>query len=209
MKIAHTLTFTALTAIVSPALAAPKHHQVNLLAGIAGADASELEAYNTRVKSKDGDALMLIYNAFAGFKDADVHLYYEFLAAKTDVTPMLKFNSGSREVTLDTTHVHLGGTYEWQSAKYFQPYFGMTFGRSRVESELGQDDNFWGFSVATGFNVPISEHFAIRADARAFLMRWDNDAALLCAISETPCTINLNDNRWLHHQLTLGAAFRF
>ena len=209
MKIAHHLIFTAALTFVQPALAAPKQHQINVLAGSAGAGSSKLESFDTHVKAKDGDALMLIYNAFAGFKDEDVHLYYEFLAAKTDITPVLNIEGSTREVTLDTTHLHIGGTYEWQSAKYFQPYFGMTFGRSSVESNTGQDDSFWGFSAATGFNIPVGEHFAIRADARAFLMRWDNDTALLCAVSEEPCEINLNDNSWLHHQFTLGAAFRF
>lgn len=209
MKTAYALTLTAIAGLAQPALATPKQHQINILAGSASAGSSKLENYDTHVKSENGDALMLIYNAFAGIKDEDVHLHYEFLAAKTDISPVLNFNSGTRKVTLDTTHLHIGGTYEWQSAKYFQPYFGMTFGHSSVESDTGQDDSFWGFSAATGFNIPIGEHFAIRADARAFLMRWDNDTALLCAVSEEPCEINLNDNSWLHHQLTLGAAFRF
>lgn len=209
MNITRAIIFTIASALTQQAFAAPKQHQINVLAGVAGAGSSKLESFNTHVKAKDGDALMLIYNAFAGFKDEDVHLYYEFLAAKTDITPVLNIEGSTREVTLDTTHLHVGGTYEWQSTKYLQPYFGMTFGHSSIESNTGKDDGFWGFSAATGFNIPISEHFAVRADARAFLMRWDNDTALLCAVSEEPCEINLNDNSWLHHQFTLGAAFRF
>lgn len=209
MKIAYTLALTAITSLSLPALAAPKQHHINLLTGSAGASSSKLETYDTHVKSESGDALMLIYNAFAGLKDNDVHLYYEVLAAKTDLTPVLSMNDSTREVTLDATHLHIGGTYEWQSAKYFHPYFGMTMGRSHIESITGRDDSFWGFSAATGFNIPVSEHFAIRADARVFLMRWDNDTALLCPVTEEPCEINLNDNSWLHHQLTIGAAFRF
>lgn len=203
------LGLLSLAAFAQQTHAEPNHHRISIHTGSAGASSSQLDNYETHVKSENGDAVMAIYNTFAGFKGDDVHLYYEFLIAKDDIAPILNIDGESHDVTLETTHLHLGGTYEWQTAKYFQPYFGMTFGRSQVDSSTGSSDKFWGFSAATGFNIPVSDHFAIRADARAFLMRWSDDTALLCAVKEDPCTINLNDNSWLHHQITVGATIRF
>ena len=89
---------------------------------------------------------------------------------------------GAAPMDMDVQYLQIGGTVSYPDANRVIPYFGITVGAARFSPDApGLDDETkLAFSVAGGFRVPITEHFGVRFDLRAFVSVLDTDGDMFC-----------------------------
>lgn len=138
---------------------------------------------------------------------ADRWRHYEFLFADlgTEVRGAEKFD-------MDVQYLHLGGTVSYQDAKRVVPYFGLTIGATRFSpNRAGLDDETkFSFSAGGGVRVPVTEHFGVRFDARAFVTVLDSDENIFCEASgDATCAIRAKSDTFLQYMTSLGVTFAF
>jgi opacity protein-like surface antigen len=83
---------------------------------------------------------------------------------------------------VDIEYLHLGGTIPIGEYERAQPYFAAGLGATRFSSsEPGaSDETRFSGSLAFGVAVPLSEHAALRFEARGYLTAVDTDSAIFC-----------------------------
>ncbi|WP_129781427.1 outer membrane beta-barrel protein [Peristeroidobacter soli] len=139
---------------------------------------------------------------------ADEWRHYELIYAKQGTTI-----EGTVPMDLDVEYLQIGGTVSYQDAVHVVPYFGMTVGAARLSpSGAGMsDETRFAFSAGGGFKVPVSKHFAVRFDARAFLTLLDTSGSIFCASDNGAgtCAIRAKSDTFIQYQAALGVTYGF
>jgi hypothetical protein len=139
---------------------------------------------------------------------ADNWRHYELMYVKQST--MLE---GTAPMDLDVEYLQIGGTVMYQDAQTVIPYFGMTLGAARLSpSGPGLDDETkFAFSLGGGVKVPVTDHFGVRFDARAFLTSLSSSGSIFCASDEGvgTCAIRAKSSTFVQYQAALGVTFRF
>jgi hypothetical protein len=138
---------------------------------------------------------------------ADRWRHYEFLFADVDTEV-----GGASKFDMGVQYLHLGGIVSYQDAERVIPYFGLTIGATRFSpKDAGLDDETKvSFSAGGGVRVPITEHFGVRFDARAFLTVLDSDEDIFCKSSGgAACAIRAKSDTFLQYMAALGVTFAF
>ncbi len=139
---------------------------------------------------------------------ADQWRHYELMYVKQGTSV-----EGTVPMDLDVEYLQIGGTVMYQDAETVIPYFGMTLGAARFSPDgPGLDDETkFAFSVGGGFKVPITDHFGVRFDARAFVTLLDTDGNIFCASDNGAgtCAIRAKSDTFLQYQAALGVIFGF
>ena len=84
---------------------------------------------------------------------------------------------------MDVQYLQFGGTSAIRTpSTRVIPYFGMTVGAARFSPDgPGLDDETkLAFSVGRRLAVPITDHFGVRFDLRAFVTLLDTDGDIFC-----------------------------
>jgi opacity protein-like surface antigen len=120
---------------------------------------------------------------------------------------------GTVPVDVDVQYLQIGGTVAYPQSEHVIPYFGLTIGGTRLSPDApGLDDETkLSFSVGGGVRFPITRHFGIRLDVRAFITLLDDDGDLFC-VSEPPsgtCTIKPKSDTFVQYMGSLGVSFGF
>ncbi|HEY0684033.1 MAG TPA: outer membrane beta-barrel protein [Steroidobacter sp.] len=120
---------------------------------------------------------------------------------------------GAAPMDLDVQFLQIGGTVSHPDAERVIPYFGMTIGAARFSPDgPGLDDETkFAFSVAGGFKVPVTDHFGVRFDARAFVSLLDTDGNIFC-VSDSgvgTCAIRTKSDTLLQYSAALGLIWAF
>ena len=114
---------------------------------------------------------------------------------------------------VDIKYLHLGGIVNFTDVGYAVPYFGMTIGATQFSpDETGLDDETkLSFSAGGGVKVPITDHFGVRFDARAFVTLLDSDGSIFCASGEggAGCAIKAKSDTFVQYTATLGFVASF
>lgn len=119
---------------------------------------------------------------------------------------------GATPLDMDVQYLQIGGTVSYPDATRVIPYFGMTVGAARFSPDgAGLDDETKiAFSVAGGFRVPITDHFGVRLDLRAFVTVLDTDGDLFCVSDGgLTCNIRAKSDTFLQYSANLGVTVGF
>jgi hypothetical protein len=140
---------------------------------------------------------------------ADEHWrHYEFFYVDLDSEV-----DGATPLDMQVQYLQLGGIVSHPTARYAIPYFGMTIGAARFSpDEPGLDDETkLAFSVGGGFRFPITDHFGLRLDARAFVTSLDSEGDLFCVSDAAggTCRIRAKSDTFLQYSASLGVTIGF
>lgn len=138
---------------------------------------------------------------------ADQWRHYELLYAQqsTQVDGITTFD-------MDVQYLQLGGIVSHPDAKYVIPYFGLTVGAAKFSpDEAGLDDETeLAFSIGGGVRVPVTKHFGVRFDARAFITLLDSDGRIFCVSDGgATCRIRAKSDTFLQYAASLGVFVGF
>lgn len=171
--------------------------------GYMGGGGFEDPTTNTDRDLDEDNSFGLIINAAA-----DQWRHYELLYVKQGTSV-----EGTVPMDLDVEYLQIGGTVSYQDAETVIPYFGMTLGAARFSpSGPGLDDETkLAFSIGGGFKAPITDHFGVRFDLRAFISLLDTDGNFFCASDSSggTCAIRAKSDTFVQYQAALGVTFGF
>ncbi|HEY8537923.1 MAG TPA: outer membrane beta-barrel protein [Steroidobacteraceae bacterium] len=133
---------------------------------------------------------------------------YELLYAKQSSVV-----EGAAPMDLDVQYLQIGGTIAYPQSRYVAPYFGATIGAARFTPDLAglDDETKLSFSVGGGIRFPITDHFGIRLDLRAFITVLEDDTKIFC-VSDPPsaeCSIRPKGDTFVQYTGSLGVSFGF
>lgn len=139
---------------------------------------------------------------------ADRWRHYELLYVKQGTAV-----EGTVPMDLDVEYLQIGGTVSYEDAETVIPYFGMTVGAARLSPDgPGLDDETkLAFSLGGGVKAPITDHFGVRFDVRAFITLLDTSGSIFCASDSSggTCAIRAKSDTFLQYQAALGVTFGF
>ena len=151
----------------------------------------------------EGNNIGVIFNAAV-----DEWRHYELLYS-TQSTEL----DGTTPMDVDVQYLQFGGTVSNPDAERVIPYFGLTVGGARFSPDQAgfDDETKLAFSIAGGLRVPVTEHFGLRFDARAFVTLLDTDGNIFC-VSDAgggACSIRTKSDTLLQYSASLGVTVRF
>lgn len=134
---------------------------------------------------------------------------YELLYAQQNTVV-----EGDVPIDLDVQYLQIGGTVAYPQTRYVHPYFGVTVGGARFTPDLpGLDDETKiAFSVGGGMRFPITKHFGIRFDVRAFITLLEDDTQIFCVSdpsNTSGCSIRPKSDTLVQYTGSLGVSFGF
>jgi hypothetical protein len=138
---------------------------------------------------------------------ADTWRHYELLFASQSTSV-----DGVTPIDMDVQYLQIGGTVNHPDATRVIPYFGLTVGAARFSPDApGLDDETkLAASIAGGVRIPITDHFGVRLDVRAFLTVLDSESDLFCVSSSgLTCTIRAKSDTFLQYSANLGVTVGF
>ena len=159
----------------------------------------------------DSDRNLDAATSYGLFVDAatDWWRHYEMLYARqsTQVDGFEKFD-------MDVEYLQFGGTvaYPDSEATHVIPYIGMTVGAARFSpDQAGLDDETKpALTLGGGVRVPLTEHFSLRLDLRAFATILDSDSDIFCVSSDgATCRIKVKSDVFLQYAANLGFTVGF
>jgi hypothetical protein len=149
-------------------------------------------------------------STFGVFVDiaAESWRHYEILFADLDSEV-----DGTTPFDMGVQYLQIGGTVSHPDAQSVIPYFGMTIGAARFSPDAPDldDETKLAFSAGGGMRIPITDHFGVRFDARAFLTVLDGEGDLFC-VSEGgagTCNIRAKSDTFLQYSASVGVTFAF
>jgi opacity protein-like surface antigen len=197
-----------LLCLASPARAAdPAQQQTNtweftpFVGYMAGGEFEDPTDSSDRDLDEDS-SFGLIVNAAA-----DTWRHYEFLFASQSTSV-----DGTTPIDMDVQYLQVGGTVNHPDATRVIPYFGITVGAARFSPDApGLDDETkLAATIAGGVRIPITDHFGVRFDVRAFVTVLDSESDLFCVSSSgLTCTIRAKSDTFLQYSANLGVTVGF
>lgn len=153
---------------------------------------------------EDDTTFGIFLNLMADVPERQYELLYAKLGSSVE---------GAVPIDLDVQYLQIGGTVGYPQTEHVIPYFGATVGAARLSpDQAGLDDETkFSFSVGGGVRFPITRHFGVRFDLRAFITLLDDDSDLFC-LSDPPnadCTIKAKSDTLIQYTGSLGLSFRF
>ncbi len=133
--------------------------------------------------------------------------HYEFLYTKQSTSV-----DGTTPIDMDVEYLQIGGIVSYPDASRVIPYFGLTVGAARFSPDAPgfDDETKLAASVAGGVRVPITDHFGVRLDLRAFITVLDTDGDLFCVSDGgLTCNIRAKSDTFLQYSANLGVTIGF
>ncbi|HJY41493.1 MAG TPA: outer membrane beta-barrel protein [Steroidobacteraceae bacterium] len=120
---------------------------------------------------------------------------------------------GATPFDMDVQYLQFGGTVAYPDSSHrVVPYFGMTVGAARFSPDgSGLDDETkFAFTIGGGVRVPITDHFGVRLDLRAFGTVLDSESDLFCVSDGgLTCRIKAKGDFFLQYAANLGVIIGF
>jgi hypothetical protein len=115
---------------------------------------------------------------------------------------------------LDVQYLQIGGTVAYPNMQHVIPYFGATVGGALLSPKgPGLDDETkLALSVGGGARFPITKHFGIRFDVRAFITLLETDSDIFCVsdpANTSGCAIKAKSDTFIQYTGSLGVSFGF
>jgi len=137
----------------------------------------------------------------------DYWRHYELLYTKQSTRVQ-----GATPFDMDVQYLQIGGTVSYPDAERVIPYFGMTVGAARFSpDQAGLDDETKpAVTLGGGVRVPLTDHFSLRLDLRAFATILDSDSDIFCVSSGgATCRIKVKSDVFLQYAANLGFTVGF
>jgi hypothetical protein len=203
------MALTAILVAAMPARAADdqrRHNEFEITPFVGYLSGGDFEdpADNTERDLDDAGDFGIIFNAAAA---GDYWRHYELLYAQQGTQL-----SGVTTPDVDVKYLQIGGIVSNPDAVHVIPYFGLTIGGTQFSpDEIGLDDETkLSFSVAGGLRIPITDHFGLRFDVRAFVTLLDSDGDLFCVSSSgLTCRIRAKSDTFVQYSGALGFVVGF
>jgi hypothetical protein len=136
---------------------------------------------------------------------------YELFYSRQETS--IKETSPLAPLDLDVEYLHLGGTLTLNEELPVIPYMGGGLGITRLspQSGPGSEDTRFSVSLSGGLQLPVSERFAVRLEARGYLTFINSDSEFFCASGSFGgvCSIRASGTTLVQFELLAGAAFTF
>jgi hypothetical protein len=122
--------------------------------------------------------------------------------------------TGFSPFNVTAEYLHLGGSIPLDnSSARVQPYLAGGLGVTRLtpEHEVGNDDTFFSMSLALGMRAPLSTHFSVRLEGRAFLTFISTSSAIFCHSDEAggACQVYGTGSTFFQFAFLAGMAYMF
>ena len=118
-----------------------------------------------------------------------------------------------RVIDVDIQNLQIGGTYLFDRAKLFQPYFAATAGIARYDpSESGtSSDEFFSFSVGGGYKYFPDKRVCLRLDGRFIGTIIESDSDIFCQSGPegSQCIIQNRGEMLWQFEIQAGVVVRF
>jgi len=120
---------------------------------------------------------------------------------------------GADPVDMTVEYFQVGGTLEFAEPEWrVKPYIVLTVGAARFAPERSELEEKTAASMSLGWGarVPLSQHFAIRFEARAYASFLNGDSEIFCASSgDLTCAFKVKGDVLLQGQGFLGVTAGF
>lgn len=119
---------------------------------------------------------------------------------------------GAAPIDVDVQYLQIGGIVSHPDARRVIPYFGLGLGAARLSPDGPglSDETKIAFSVAGGVRVPITRHFGVRFDLRAFLTLLDTEGDIFCVSSSgLTCRVRAKSDTFVQYAASLGVSIGF
>lgn len=135
--------------------------------------------------------------------------YYELSYSKFDT--QLR---GPEPFDMKVEHFQVGGTLDFAEPEaHVIPYIVLTVGASRFVPDRGDidDKTAASFSLGFGFKIPLTQHIAIRTEARGYVSLLNGDSDIFCRSTppDAVCDIRVKSDYFLQGQGLLGVTIGF
>lgn len=119
---------------------------------------------------------------------------------------------GAVPLDLNIQYLQIGGTVAYPQSAHVSPYVGATLGAAYMKPDAdGYDDETkLAFSFGGGVRFPITDHFGIRFDVRAFITLLDDDSQIFCVSNGgATCAIRAKSDTFVQYAGSLGFSVGF
>jgi hypothetical protein len=163
--------------------------------------------------SGTGDRVSLAdHGAFALAADvrADQGSWYELFYSREATDLRGNFDVPRTDVTVE--YLHVGGTVLLNDEFQVRPYAVGGLGITRLTpGEPGSTDTRFSASLGLGLRWPVTRHFSVRLEGRAFVTLVNDSTAIFCRSDESGllCRIHGNGQTFVQGEFLAGAAFAF
>jgi opacity protein-like surface antigen len=166
----------------------------------------------------DGSGRQLNADAYFGvlldFTTEDPSRHYELLYSNqmTDVEGTI--STSTSKLDLEVQYLHIGGVIDFGSPnRRAIPFVAGGLGATLLSPDRNglNDETEFSLSVAGGVKIPLSEHVALRFDARAFVTFLDSDSSVFC-VSSPPtatCDIRAKSDSFVQFSAGIGVTAGF
>jgi len=142
------------------------------------------------------------FGVLLDFTTEDPSRHYELLYSnqKTDV-------DGNSQLDLDVEYLHIGGVVDFGSPnRRAIPFVAGGIGATRLNPDRNglDEETEFSLSVAGGVKIPLSDHVALRLDARAFITFLDSDTSVFCVSAPPTATCDIRAKSDSFVQFTAG-----
>ena len=161
-----------------------------------------------------GDRVSLAdHGAFALTADlrVDEGTQYELFYSR-EATDLSGNNLSVPHSDVTVEYLHLGGTVLLNDEVNVKPYMLGGLGITRLTpAEAGSTDTRFSASLGLGLRWPVTRHFSVRLEGRAFVTLMHDNTAVFCKSDESGllCRIHGNGQTFVQGQFLAGAAFAF
>lgn len=183
----------------------PNTFEVTPFFGLTAGGSFEEPVTNAERDVEDDTSYGIFLNLVADVPERQYELLYA--RQNTSVT-------GGAPLDLDVQYLQIGGTVAYPQSRYVHPYVGVTVGAARFTPNLpGYDEETkLSFSVGGGMRLPITKHFGIRFDVRAFITLLEDDTEIFCVsdpANAAACSIKPKSDTFIQYTGSLGVTFGF
>ena len=113
---------------------------------------------------------------------------------------------------VDVEYIHFGGTYLFEGSNV-RPFIALTVGVTQVDPAPGDfgSENFFSFSVGSGWQLNATKRLGVRLEARAFVTNVDSDSRIFCQSGSGGgvCLINIDAESLTQWEARAGLVVRF
>lgn len=181
--------------------------QLSIASGVGSAN--DPSSANGTDLSLDVESLIyLVANKYQYANNDGAKLYTEYVLASHSLATEVVNGSSGYATSIDSTHLQMGGIYEWANESRFHPYFAMTLGLSHYSPKLADAETYFSGTVALGARLWITRALALRIEARNLGTLLDASSNIFCD-NEDSCAFGIDGSVWMQQHYTAGVSWRF
>ena len=192
-------------AAADPPQSAPPQFEVSPFVGYRVGGGFRLADTGQHISLDDHDSFAIAFDL-----RADQERQYELFYSRESTTLR---GMGFNPVGTRIEYLQIGGTVALDELGAVKPYFGGGLGVARLSPDLaaGHDDTRFSLSLSLGLRAPVSQHLALRLEARGFLTPVNTDTVVFCRSDQGDalCRVRVRGYSFFQGDFLAGLAFPF